>query len=322
MCLSGEPFKAGVSLMQPNFDQMLPVTIIGGYLGAGKTTLVNRLLRGADGSRLAVLVNEFGALPIDQDLIEAQDDNLISISGGCVCCSYGNDLALAMMELAKLDPPPDHVLLEASGVALPGSIALTVSTLEGYRIDGIVLLADAETIKSQADDPYMGDTITRQLEAADIVILNKTDLVAPDVSVQVANWLTTFAGDAAILPTSKADVPNGVVMQDFSPDLGKLTGAGDHDTGHFETAFFPMEGATWDAERLAELLAAPQFSLLRAKGFVRADGGLAAIQVVGRRWSVSEAPAGAKAGLVVISAQKLDAQAIETAMSELVHSTV
>ena len=85
-------------------NEVLPVTVIGGYLGAGKTTLVNHLLRNADGLRIAVLVNEFGTLPIDADLIEAQDDNVIAIAGGCVCCSYGNDLVMAMIELARMEP--------------------------------------------------------------------------------------------------------------------------------------------------------------------------------------------------------------------------
>ena len=110
----------------------LPVTVIGGYLGAGKTSLVNHLLRNADGVRLAVLVNEFGALPIDEDLIIAQDDDVISIAGGCVCCSYGSDMTAALLDMQALDPAPDHVLLEASGVALPGSIVGAISLLDGF----------------------------------------------------------------------------------------------------------------------------------------------------------------------------------------------
>ena len=80
----------------------IPVSVIGGYLGSGKTTLINQLLRNADGRKLAVLVNEFGALPIDADLIEAQSDTMISISGGCVCCSYGNDLILDKLNLSVI----------------------------------------------------------------------------------------------------------------------------------------------------------------------------------------------------------------------------
>ena len=138
----------------------LQVTVVGGYLGAGKTTLVNHLLRNADGLRLAVLVNEFGELPIDADLIEAEDDKIISIAGGCVCCSYGNDLMLALMDLAKMKPRPDHVLLESSGVAIPGSIAASIGLLADFSADGVVILADAETIRKNAADRYVGDTVS------------------------------------------------------------------------------------------------------------------------------------------------------------------
>ena len=98
----------------------IPVSVIGGYLGAGKTTLVNHLLRNANGRKLAVLVNEFGELPIDADLIEADDGDMISIAGGCICCSYGSDLVGALMELPERMPNMDGMLIEASGVALPG----------------------------------------------------------------------------------------------------------------------------------------------------------------------------------------------------------
>jgi len=91
----------------------LPVTVIGGYLGAGKTTLINHLLRTANGMRLAVLVNEFGALSIDEDLIEAEQDDIISIAGGCICCSFGDDLSAALMDICAFKPPPDHILIEA-----------------------------------------------------------------------------------------------------------------------------------------------------------------------------------------------------------------
>ena len=110
----------------------LPVTLIGGYLGAGKTTLVNHLLRTADGLRLAVLVNEFGALPIDAELIEARGEKVISIAGGCVCCSYGSDLMAALMDLEEIAGDIDHVLIETSGVALPGQVARSVGLLAGY----------------------------------------------------------------------------------------------------------------------------------------------------------------------------------------------
>ena len=89
----------------------IPVSVIGGYLGAGKTTLVNHLLRNANGRKLAILVNEFGELPIDADLIEADDGDMISIAGGCICCSYGSDLVGALMELPERMPDMDGMLI-------------------------------------------------------------------------------------------------------------------------------------------------------------------------------------------------------------------
>ena len=126
----------------------VPVTLIGGYLGAGKTTLVNNLLRHASGRRLAILVNEFGELPIDADLIEARDGNLISISGGCICCSFGSDLIAALIQLEKRSAVIDHLLIETSGVALPRSIVQSLSLLPGLVLDGVIILADGETIMS------------------------------------------------------------------------------------------------------------------------------------------------------------------------------
>ena len=100
----------------------ISATIIAGYLGAGKTTLVNHLLRNNDGRRFAVLVNEFGELAIDADLIESDEGDLLSLSGGCICCSYGSDLMDALIKLSDRAADLDGLLIEASGVALPGGI--------------------------------------------------------------------------------------------------------------------------------------------------------------------------------------------------------
>ena len=189
-----------------------PVTVVGGYLGAGKTTLVNHLLRNANGLRLAVLVNDFGTLPIDADLIEAQSGNLISIAGGCICCSFGSDLMGALMELAQMAPPPDHVLLETSGVAMPGVVARSAALLPAFSIDSVVVLADAETVRARAADRYMGDTITRQLNEADLVILNKADLVDTTELDALRQWMVQLALRAALVEAVRATVPTAVLF--------------------------------------------------------------------------------------------------------------
>jgi len=237
---------------------MLPLTVIGGYLGAGKTTLVNHLLRNADGVRLAILVNEFGALPIDEDLIEAQDDDIISIAGGCVCCSYGSDLTLALMDLAQLDPRPDHVLLEASGVALP-----------------------------QIADPYISDTIERQCNDADLIVLNKIDLIAQAERSLLLQRMQGRAPQAKIVTATHGTLPPDVLLQSF---LGRDRDVSQpmHNSKGYETRSIEVTHPV-DAEALAQGLAAENLGLLRAKGFVdHKNGERKLIQVVGRRWSVAD----------------------------------
>ncbi|UWR22024.1 GTP-binding protein [Sulfitobacter sp. S190] len=279
---------------------MLPVTVIGGYLGAGKTTLVNHLLRHADGTKLAVLVNEFGSLPIDADLIEAQDETMISIAGGCVCCSYGNDLIQAMLDLSALEQTPDHILIEASGVAMPGAIAASVSIMDGLAVDGIVVLADAETIRTQVSDAYIGDTIERQLSDADLVLLNKCDLVAQDGVGALQNWLGEKAPNATVVKAHHAKVPNPVVLQRHESHDGEaLTDFHPH-ADAFQSRIIGFD-TDCDVEAVARFLAAPEQNLVRAKGFVPTPEGMRAIHTVGRRWAVSDAPAGATPGVVIIA---------------------
>lgn len=282
---------------------VLPVTVIGGYLGAGKTTLVNHLLRHADGVKLAVLVNEFGALPIDEDLIEAQDDTMISIAGGCVCCSYGNDLIQAMVDLSKLDQRPDHILIESSGVAMPGAIASTVSILEDLCIDGIVVLADGETVRDQADNDYIGDTIERQLFDADLVLLNKCDLVDPGHLEELQSWLSAKAPNATVVRVHHAKVPNDIVLQPYERRQVAIPKELHPHADAFESRVIKF-GKECDAEAVAQKLADPALKLIRSKGFVHTSAGMRAIHTVARRWTVSDAPVGATSGVVVI-AEKL-----------------
>ena len=296
---------------------LLPVTIIGGYLGSGKTTLVNRLLREAGGLRLAVLVNEFGELPIDKDLIESIDDNIISIAGGCVCCSYGNDLVMAMIDLAKMVPRPNHVLLETSGVALPGAIAASVDLLQGYTTSGVIVLADAETVRERAADRYMSDTVERQLDAADIIVLNKIDLVSSSSSDAIHSWLAQHFVHARIVTATHAELPPAIVLDGLVGHGRDGYAASHHQVDVFETATITL-AAGIDATRLAKRLAEPELGLLRAKGFVTVhDGSSVTIQVVGGRWNVSPSAAPAHNGIVCIGPRsRVNHQALQQIKSD------
>jgi G3E family GTPase len=275
-----------------------PVTLIGGYLGAGKTTLVNHLLRNAGGRRLAVLVNEFGALPIDADLIVAREDNLISISGGCICCSFGSDLVAALIDLKQRGDSIDHLLIETSGVALPGSIVQSLALLPGLVLDGVIVLADAETIEARAGDRYMSDTVLGQLAHADILLLNKTDLVSQQRADAIVKWLAATVPGARVLPVRNASLPLDIIIGQH-PGRQIVEGSiapsehqtEEHQTEDYKTLSLEIDGPC-DVERLAQNLAEPRLGLLRAKGFLRGlDGKLATIHVVGRRSQVEPAPA-------------------------------
>ena len=270
----------------------IPVTLIGGYLGAGKTTLVNSLLRNAGGRRLAVLVNEFGALPVDADLIVAREDNLISISGGCICCSFGSDLVAALMDIRTRGQPIDHLLIETSGVALPGSIVQSIALFPGLAIDGVIVLADAETVEQRANDRYMGDTVRGQLAGADIIVLNKVDLVSSQRAAAISRWLADIAPGARVVPAEKAEIPAEIILggrpepRSMAPRLPPPR----HRTADYETLNLELDSPV-DAEQLGRSLADPRLGLLRTKGFLRrSDGAFVTLHVVGRRAQVEPAP--------------------------------
>jgi len=281
----------------------LAATVIGGYLGAGKTTLVNQLLRHANGLRLAILVNEFGALPIDEDLIEAQSDDLISIAGGCICCSFGSDLTAALMEMAKREPRPDHVVIESSGVAMPAAIGASIGLLDGYFVAGIVVLADTETVREHAADEYLGDTTLRQLRDADLIVQTKTDLVAGHQRDEVDQWLRQINARAAIVPAEHGRIPIEVALGQHSAERA----ASEHADHAYESRVIAMPHPV-DPESIASQLSAVETGVIRAKGFVRGEGGDTwLIQTVGKRWQVRAQTHSVDAQLVCIGLrQQLD----------------
>lgn len=290
--------------MSADIPVTVPVTVVGGYLGAGKTTLVNHLLRTADGLRLAVLVNDFGALPIDRDLIVGSDGDTLEISGGCICCSYGSDLMEALLDLPRRRPGIDRVLIETSGVALPGMVASAVGLLQGYALDGTVVLADAETVRARAADAYIGDTITRQLAAADLVILNRCDLVSEATRAETLRWVEAEAPDGRVVPAERGVVPAELVLGlHRSGDRASTvlrTPGGVAASVLYESVELKPDRAV-DVERLARALTAPDSGVLRAKGFLRdKDGRLVILQIVGRRFEITDAPADATPGTLVV----------------------
>jgi G3E family GTPase len=210
--------RAARSLLRvPQHPAPIPVTVVGGYLGAGKTTLVNHLLRHANGVRLGVLVNDFGALQIDAELIEATDGDTVSLTNGCICCSLAGGVMEALQSLAARPQPPDRVIIETSGVSDPVAVA-QYAHLPGFRLDAVIVLADAETVRRRSTDKHVGRHVLQQLRGADLVALNKVDLLAADQLAAVRAWLAETAPGVRVIEATNARLPLAVVFDDRPAD--------------------------------------------------------------------------------------------------------
>ena len=261
----------------------IPLTLISGYLGTGKTTLINQLLRTTK-KKIALLVNDFGDVNIDESLIESRTDSLLSIAGGCVCCSYGNELIETLESMNSSEIQPDHIVLEASGIALPSKIIQTVSLMNFLSFHGTVLLADASRIQAQLNDVYISDTIRLQIQEHDLLVLNKTDLIGEEDLSNCMDVLLKNFQIKKLLTTVNAHIEEKDMLLDFVPNekhkgneikLEKKMGHG------FISSTIKPTG-TIDADALGTLFRNPTYNIERAKGFFKnKDGEACEIQYDG-----------------------------------------
>ena len=206
----------------------IPVTLIGGYLGAGKTSLLNHLLTHAGGERMAVLVNDFGALGLDAALVARRDADTVTLTNGCVCCSIADDFGAALDAQVRAGEPPERIVVETSGVAEPAKTARYASGWPGVRLDAILTVVDLETIRARAKDRFVGDLVVRQVESADLIVANKSDRVDASTRRSAAQWLACRAPRAAQVETSHGRVAPAVVLGvDLRESGGFGEGTGD-----------------------------------------------------------------------------------------------
>jgi G3E family GTPase len=201
----------------------IPVTIITGFLGSGKTSLLNHILNSDHGLRIAVLVNDFGAANIDAELIVGVEGETVSLANGCICCTIRGDLLRAVSRLIQQDNPPDYLIVETSGVSDPIAVAQTflMAEVNSYvQVDGIITLVDAEQIHTLPSSSKM--LAIDQVAAADIVVLNKVDLVSAQALQQVKEWITEVTPNARILETTYGKAPLELVLSVGKYALEKL----------------------------------------------------------------------------------------------------
>ena len=205
----------------------IPVTVLTGYLGAGKTTLLNRILTEDHGKRYAVIVNEFGEIGIDNDLVVGADEDVFEMNNGCVCCTVRGDLIRVVAGLMKRQRPGkpafDAIIVETTGLADPGPVAQTFFVDEDVKaktqLDSVTALVDAKHVMARLDD---SKEAREQVAFADRIILNKTDLVSESELVDVERRLRRLNPLAPITRAERANVPLDQVLGLGGFDLGRI----------------------------------------------------------------------------------------------------
>ena len=286
-----------------------PVTIVTGFLGAGKTTLISHLIRNAGGRRLAVVVNEFGSVGVDGEILKScaipdcPVENIVELANGCICCTVADDFIPTVDALLKLDPKPDHILIETSGLALPKPLLKAFEWPEirsRITVDGVIALADAEAVAAgrfapdvaavdaqrAADDSIdhetpLSEVFEDQIACADLVLLTKPDLAGAD---GVAKARAVIAAEAPralpVIEVAEGVIDPAVLLGLGAEAEGDVDNRPSHHDGHFDhehddfdTVVIEM-GAVADPAVITaaiERLAAEQ-NILRVKGFVAVTG--------------------------------------------------
>ena len=300
-----------------------PITVITGFLGSGKTTLVNHILANRQGMRAAVLVNDLGDVNIDAELIASTGDGLVELSNGCICCSLNGDLMDGLVQVLERPQPVDHLIIETSGVADPLPVAMTVLGApfrEALRLDGIIAVVDAEHFGRGVSD---NDTARSQISHADMVLLNKCDLVDSARLAGAARRIRALSPPARIMETVRSAAPLAALldMHAFAPGQGfaawRETAPSDvADEAGFCAVYYASERSFLLSRFQHFLDSGRPAGLFRAKGFLSiADAGRRFVfHLVGERFSLEPAEQAPDGNRLVLIGRGMNADELRLAL--------